>query len=70
MVFSGSLSTAMSIVGSDFLTKSGFMFAGERLWNKVSGAGGWQPMTRRGGRWTGSSLAVLIVSMAWCIKST
>ncbi|CAN0530911.1 unnamed protein product, partial [Laminaria digitata] len=35
LVFSGSLSTAMSIVGSDFVTKSGFMFAGERLWNKV-----------------------------------
>lgn len=29
----------MSIVGSDFVTKSGFMFAGERLWNKVSGGG-------------------------------
>lgn len=37
LVFSGSLSTAMSIVGSDFVTKSGFMFAGERLWNKVRG---------------------------------
>ncbi|CAM9457517.1 unnamed protein product [Ectocarpus sp. 6 AP-2014] len=35
LVFSGSLATAMSIVGSDFVTKSGFMFAGERLWNKV-----------------------------------
>lgn len=35
LVFSGSLSTAMSIVGSDFVTKSGFMFAGERVWNKV-----------------------------------
>lgn len=35
LVFSGSLSTALSIVGSDFVTKSGFMFAGERLWNKV-----------------------------------
>lgn len=40
LVFSGSLSTAMSIVGSDFVTKSGFMFAGERLWNKVGGGGG------------------------------
>ncbi|CAM9697971.1 unnamed protein product, partial [Hapterophycus canaliculatus] len=35
LVFSGSLATAMSIVGSDFVTKSGFMFAGERVWNKV-----------------------------------
>ncbi|CAM9722251.1 unnamed protein product [Pylaiella littoralis] len=35
LVFSGSLATAMSIVGSDFVTKSGFMFAGERLWNRV-----------------------------------
>lgn len=40
LVFSGSLSTAMSIVGSDFVTKSGFMFAGERLWNRVSGGAG------------------------------
>lgn len=39
-MFSGSLATAMRIVGSDFVTKSGFMFAGERLWNKVSGGGG------------------------------
>lgn len=37
LVFSGSLATAMSIVGSDFVTKSGFMFAGERLWNRVRG---------------------------------
>lgn len=36
LVFSRNLATAMSIVGSDFVTKSGFMFLGERLWNKVS----------------------------------
>lgn len=35
LMFSGSLSTALSIVGSDFVSKSGFMFAGERVWNKV-----------------------------------
>ncbi|CAM9623028.1 unnamed protein product [Discosporangium mesarthrocarpum] len=35
IVFSGSMKTAMSIVGSDFITKSGFMFVGERVWNKV-----------------------------------
>ncbi|CAM9300384.1 unnamed protein product [Choristocarpus tenellus] len=35
LVFSGSVKTAMSIVGSDFVSKSGFMFIGERVWNKV-----------------------------------
>ncbi|CAM9931239.1 unnamed protein product, partial [Sphacelaria rigidula] len=35
LTFSGSLATAMSIVTSDFLTKSFTMFAGERLWNNV-----------------------------------
>mmetsp|Transcript_7691 Transcript_7691/g.11574 ORF Transcript_7691/g.11574 Transcript_7691/m.11574 type:complete len:213 (+) Transcript_7691:35-673(+) len=36
LTFSKSLATALSIVTSDFLTKSGFMFLGERVWNKVS----------------------------------
>jgi Predicted membrane protein (DUF2061) len=38
LVFSGNLKTAASIVTSDFVTKSGFMFLGERVWNKVSAA--------------------------------
>jgi uncharacterized membrane protein len=36
LVFSKDLSTAASIVASDFVTKSGTMFLGERVWNKVS----------------------------------
>lgn len=36
LLYSGSLATAMSIVGSDFVTKSGTMFLGERVWNKVT----------------------------------
>ncbi|KAG5193016.1 hypothetical protein JKP88DRAFT_214282 [Tribonema minus] len=36
LVFSKNLKTAASIVGSDFVTKSGFMFLGERVWNKVN----------------------------------
>ncbi|KAG5178081.1 hypothetical protein JKP88DRAFT_152568, partial [Tribonema minus] len=36
LVFSKNLRMAASIVGSDFVTKSGFMFLGERAWNKVN----------------------------------
>jgi uncharacterized membrane protein len=35
LYYSGSLSTAISIVGGDFLSKAGFMFVGERLWSRV-----------------------------------
>lgn len=36
LLFSKDLSTAVKLVGSDFVTKSGFMFLGERVWNKVN----------------------------------
>ncbi len=35
LVYSKSITTALSLVGSDFLSKAGFMFVGERLWSKV-----------------------------------
>mmetsp|Transcript_11073 Transcript_11073/g.15525 ORF Transcript_11073/g.15525 Transcript_11073/m.15525 type:complete len:225 (-) Transcript_11073:51-725(-) len=31
----GNMKTAATIVGSDFVSKAGFMFLGERLWSKV-----------------------------------
>ncbi len=35
LVYSKSITTAISLVGGDFLSKAGFMFVGERLWSRV-----------------------------------
>ena len=48
MYFTKNLKTALAIVASDFLSKSGTMFIGERLFNKVKvgRSGGGESLTR------------------------
>lgn len=47
LFFSGDARMAASIVGSDFLSKAGTMYLGERMWNKVRAC----LCERRWGRW-------------------
>ncbi|CAM9101849.1 unnamed protein product [Chrysoparadoxa australica] len=48
LFFSGDLAVAATIVGSDFVSKAGFMFLGERLWTRVQwGQGGKGDSTQR-----------------------
>ena len=62
--FSGSISTALSIVGSDFFSKAATMFIGERLMNK-SQAG------RKGGaEGVGRSLAKALLWRVFAIANT
>lgn len=58
-VFTGSLATAASIVGWDLISKSGTMFLGERLWNKVQ----WGKSDTAGGGDT--SKRSLAKALAW-----
>uniref|UniRef100_A0A7R9ZQR0 DUF2061 domain-containing protein n=1 Tax=Craspedostauros australis TaxID=1486917 RepID=A0A7R9ZQR0_9STRA len=62
--FSGSLATALSIVGSDFFSKSFTMFIGERLMNK-SNAG-----RTAGGDGAGRSLAKALIWRLFAICNT
>mmetsp|Transcript_22086 Transcript_22086/g.35910 ORF Transcript_22086/g.35910 Transcript_22086/m.35910 type:complete len:198 (+) Transcript_22086:2-595(+) len=62
--FSGSMSTALSIVGSDFFSKAATMFIGERLMNK-SGAG-----RKSGADGVGRSLAKALLWRLFAICNT
>lgn len=62
--FSGSMATALSIVGSDFLSKSFTMFLGERLMNK-SKAG-----RKSGSESVGRSLAKALIWRLFAIANT
>ena len=62
--FSGSLKTALSIVGSDFFSKAATMFIGERLMNK-SKAG-----RKKGADGVGRSLAKVLIWRLFAICNT
>lgn len=62
--FSGSMTTALSIVGSDFLSKSFTMFIGERLMNKSSSG------RKSGSDGVGRSLAKALIWRLFAICNT
>lgn len=62
--FSGSVATALSIVGSDFFSKSFTMFIGERLMNKSSSG------RKSGADGVGRSLAKALIWRAFAICNT
>jgi len=62
--FSGSMKTALAIVGSDFFSKSFTMFIGERLMNKS------QAGRKSGGDSTGRSLAKALIWRLFAICNT
>jgi uncharacterized membrane protein len=62
--FSGSMSTALSIVGSDFFSKAATMFIGERLMNKS------QAGRKSGADDVGRSLAKALLWRAFAICNT
>jgi len=62
--FSGSVSTALSIVGSDFLSKAATMFIGERLMNKSSAG------RNKGADGVGRSLAKALIWRLFAIANT
>lgn len=62
--FSGSMSTALSIVGSDFFSKAFTMFIGERLMNKSSAG------RKAGGDAVGRSLAKALIWRLFAICNT
>mmetsp|Transcript_3944 Transcript_3944/g.6171 ORF Transcript_3944/g.6171 Transcript_3944/m.6171 type:complete len:275 (+) Transcript_3944:151-975(+) len=62
--FSGSMSTALSIVGSDFFSKAATMFIGERLMNKS------QAGRKSGGDNIGRSLAKALLWRVFAICNT
>ena len=62
--FSGSMKTALAIVGSDFFSKAFTMFIGERIMNKS------QAGRKRGGDSTGRSLAKALIWRLFAICNT
>jgi uncharacterized membrane protein len=64
MRFSGSMSTALSIVGSDFISKAATMFIGERLMNKSSAG------RNKGADGVGRSLAKALIWRLFAIANT